>query len=436
MESGRGDCLHRHRWTHVPSPGDRRRPGRDRRSEEARTDGYTFNWPSFLPDGRHILVTAWHADPAKRHIQVRTLDDATAVTILNVGSNAFYAPPGYLLYQRDGTLMAQAFDANRLVTSGEAVRISDVPISRTSGRGAFSVSDNGVLAYRAGASSDPISTLTRYDRQGRVLGTVGDPGPHNQIRLSPDGTRVILALVDLKFDLRAVRARSRQRRRQPDDAERRSANDAAWSPDSETVAFESRPKGRRDFYSQTVGSRSPTLMFESADDPKWLDDWSADGRYLLFHVPGPGKLFALPTFGDRQPLPLMTATAAIDGAHFSSDGKWVVYQSQESGTFEVWVASFPAFDHRRQISTHGGGQAWWRSDGKEVFYLRPDGKLMSVTVASEAPSGALVFRPPVELFQSPLAPPNLTIDQYTVARDGSGFSLSSLVRTKPSPVCR
>ena len=112
-------------------------PAEIARSEEARTAGYTFNWPSFLPDGRHILVTAWHADPAKRQIQVRTLDDATAVTVLNVGSNAFYAPPGYLLYQRDGTLMAQAFDANRLVTSGEAVRISDVPISRTTGRGAI-----------------------------------------------------------------------------------------------------------------------------------------------------------------------------------------------------------------------------------------------------------------------------------------------------------
>ena len=76
----------------------------------------------------------------------------------------------------------------------------------------------------------------------------------------------------------------------------------------------------------------------------------------------------------------MTATAAIDGAHFSSDGKWVVYQSQESGTFEVWVASFPAFDHRRQISTHGGGQAWWRSDGKEVFYWDPHGRLMTIPI--------------------------------------------------------
>ena len=87
----------------------------------------------------------------------------------------------------------------------------------------------------------------------------------------------------------------------------------------------------------------------------------------------------------------------------------------------MWVASFPAFDHRRRISTHGGGQAWWRGDGKEVFYLRPDGKLMSVMVASEAANGALVFRPPVELFQSPLAPPNLTINRSSVARDGQRF---------------
>jgi eukaryotic-like serine/threonine-protein kinase len=252
---------------------------------------------------------------------------------------------------------------------------------------------------------------------------VGDAGSYNQIRLSPDGTRVLLMLLDFKFSTTVVSVLdlgSGVASRMTPNGE--TANDAVWLPDSETVAFESRPKGRRDFYSQTVGSRNSTLIFESTDDPKWLDDLSADGRYILFHVPSPGKLFAVPTFGDRQPLPLIATTAAIDGAHFSSDGKWVVYQSQESGIFQVWVASFPAFDHRRQISTQqGGGQAWWRADGKEVFYLRPDGKLMSVTVASQAANGALVFHPPVELFQSPISSPNLTLDQYNVARDGQRF---------------
>jgi hypothetical protein len=132
-------------------------------------------------------------------------------------------------------------------------------------------------------------------------------------------------------------------------------------------------------------------------------------------------MFYVPLSGDRQPVLLTTASASIDGAHFSPDGKWVVYQTTESGISEVWVASFPEFDHRRQVSAHGGGQPWWRGDSKEIFYLRPDGKLMSVTIASEARNGALVFNPPVELFPSPLTSPNLTVDQYSVTRDGRRF---------------
>ena len=145
-----------------------------------------------------------------------------------------------------------------------------------------------------------------------MLGTVGDAGPHNQIRLSPDGTRVILVLVDLKLStyvLSVLDLGSGVASRMTPNGE--SANDAVWSPDSETVAFESRPKGRRDFYSQSVGSRNATLMFESAEDPKWLDDWSADGRYPLVSRAGSREVVhARRPFGDRQPLPLMTPDGA------------------------------------------------------------------------------------------------------------------------------
>jgi Tol biopolymer transport system component/predicted Ser/Thr protein kinase len=392
------------------------------RSEQARADGFTYASPSFLPDGRHFLMTAWHAEPEKRAVQVRSIDDAAAVTVAKTGSNAVYASPGCVLYQRDGTLVAQTFDATRLQASGDPINLKGVAFNRTNGRGAFSVSDNGLLLYRSGVALDPVSTLTWYDRKGTVLGTVGDDGPYNQIRLSPDETRVVVAFLDTKLATMMVSVldlTSRITSRMTPVGQ--AANDPVWAPNSETIAFETRPKGRRDFYTQSVGSPEPTPAFESPDDPKWLDDWSADGKYLLFHLPPPAKMFYVPLSGDRQPVLLTTASASIDGAHFSPDGKWVVYQTTESGISEVWVASFPEFDHRRQVSAHGGGQPWWRGDSKEIFYLRPDGKLMSVTIASEARNGALVFNPPVELFPSPLTSPNLTVDQYSVTRDGRRF---------------
>jgi hypothetical protein len=174
------------------------------------------------------------------------------------------------------------------------------------------------------------------------------------------------------------------------------------------------------------------MVFESADSPKWLDDWSRDGKFLLFRLPLPGRLFALPLAGDPstpstssgKPILLAETPANFDSAHFSPDGKWVVYQSSESGQFEVWVATFPAFDNRRRVSPRGGGQAFWRGDGKELFYLSLDGKMMSVQVTPD-PSrpGGLEFRAPTEMFQSPFPRPALALDQYAVTDDGQRFLL-------------
>lgn len=170
-----------------------------------------------------------------------------------------------------------------------------------------------------------------------------------------------------------------------------------------------------------MGSAEASLAFESSDNTKWVDDWSADGKFLLFHLPRPSKLYALPLDEPRTPLLLIETTETIDGAHFSPDGQWVAYQMSESGgQYQVWVASFPAFDRRRRVSPQGGGQAFWRGDGRELFYMTPRGMLMSVQVTRNA-SGALDFAAPVELFQSPLANPMLTVDQYSVTRDGQRF---------------
>ena len=125
--------------------------------------------------------------------------------------------------------------------------------------------------------------------------------------------------------------------------------------------------------------------------------------------------------GDPSSLKLLLDTPeAIDGAHFSPDGKWIAYQITEGGVYNVWVASFPAFDQRRQVSRQGGGQAMWRGDGRELFYLTPEGKMMSVRATPTA-AGGLEMSPPEELFQTPLAAPRLEADLYSVTADGQRF---------------
>src|SRR6185436_10923800 len=333
---------------------------------------------------------------------------------------------GVLLFHRDGTLLSQPFDSTGLRLTGEATRLVDnVRYSVTLGRAEVSVSTNGVLAYRTGTNTGVQSDLVWLDRTGKVLGTVGDRRAYSQVRLSPDEKRVVAPAIDARsfaYTLYVVDLATQVTARLTGSA---SVNDPVWSPDSQTIAYEGLVGGKRDFFRRRIGGSDQTVLFESPDTTKWLDDWSSDGRYVLFHVPTPGKMFALPLSGERaepgKPMLLAEASAAVDELHFSPDGKHIVYNTAESGTNEAWVASFPALDNRRQISPHGGGQGWWRGDGKEIFYLTPDGKLMSVGVSPDSKSGGLEFRAPVPLFQSPQTRPNLNTDEYTVTRDGQRF---------------
>ncbi len=384
-----------------------------------------LGFPQFLPDGRHFLYLSIGSDPARRAIYAGSLDGGSPTLIVAADSMPVYAS-GWLLYVRGAALLAHAFDAERLRLRGEPVHVADsvMATANASGRFAFSASDTGLLAFRTGVAGGAVSDLTWVTREGRVGAVVGDNRPYTQFRLSPDEKRVVFSQPDargLGTSLWTIDLGSGVTSQLTVDVP--AANDPVWSPDSETVAFEAAPKGLRQIYRQTIGSRSITPIFESPDDPKWLDDWSRDGQFLLFHLPLPnGRLFSVPVNGGGPATLLTESKVALDGAHFSPDGKWVVYQTNETGAYEVWVAAFPAFNHRRQVSARGGGQAFWRGDGRELFYLTADGKMMSVAVTPDAArAGALDFRAPAVLFQSPITRPNLTIDQYAVTRDGRRF---------------
>jgi Tol biopolymer transport system component len=391
---------------------------------DAAQDQSSLFFPQFLPDGRHFIYLASTRDLANRMIYVGSLDGGDPVPLVRSAAAASVVP-GFLLYVRDESLVAQRFDVDRLAVSGDPVPVAPtVLVGRGFGRSGFSVSRNGVLAFRSSGPGELLSQLAWLDRKGRVIQTVGEPAPYNQIRLSPDERRVAAALPDsvsTQYHIWTIDLASGIATKAIDDD---ISNDPTWLPGGQTLLFESVRDNKRDFYSQVVGSRTRTLVYESPENPKWLSDVSRDGRFLLYHLPRPSKLVAVPIENGRgsAPITLTHTDASIDNAHFSADGKWVVYQQNDTGRFEVWVASFPAFDNRRRISSRGGGQPFWRSDGQEVFYITSDGAMMSVAVTRDPASpGGLAFRAPVELFKSPVGRPNLTIDQYSVAADGQRF---------------
>jgi Tol biopolymer transport system component len=194
-------------------------------------------------------------------------------------------------------------------------------------------------------------------------------------------------------------------------------DDAAWTSDGQALTFWSDRNGKFGIYETRLGSSTDTVVYQSPT-PIYLGNWSRDGKYLLAH--NVHSILALPKVGPREFLRLIDSPAGKDEPHFSPDGHWVAYNSDESGIPEVYVASFPEFDKRRMVSLGGGGVPWWRADGKELFYMSRDGKLMSVPVNM----GSIEFGAPTMLFQTPLESPSLISAQYVVAKNGARFLLA------------
>jgi dipeptidyl aminopeptidase/acylaminoacyl peptidase len=380
----------------------------------------SYMWPVPLPDGRHFLYLGWNITVTGRVIYIGSLDGGAPVRLMATESMALYADPGFLLFSKAGTLLAQRFDAAALELVGEPVRLADdVATEPISGRAAFSVSDNGTLVYRASGGTSTLSDLSWLDRAGKVTGTVGEPSAYQQIRLSPDGGRVAtvsgdlgarrLSVLDLVNGVAS-----------PVTEDRSPLVSPVWSPDGQELAYETGADRQRQLVKQRIGSQTRERVFESKDAWKQLDDWSPDGEFLLFHLFDPASLFAVKVGGSGDARLLLTAPVDVDGAHFSPDGTWIAYQVTESGAHQIWVASFPAFDQRRRISPGGGRQPVWARDGKELFYLTPTGTLMRVGV-DRSTAGAIEFKAPIALFQSSLSVPNGIYDQYAVSNDGQRF---------------
>jgi len=344
----------------------------------------THRWPVFLPDGKHFLYFSRGKENA---IYAASIDLKQRKLILKNDTNALYVSPGYLLFVRDGVLMAQSFDVDRLELKGSAVAVVDsVAVMGGHQRGLFSASEQGILAIQSKAQM--LAQLVWVDPLGKLLEPVADPTMFSfgRTRVSPDGRRVALGIVDPKAgidNLWLIDVTTHQSTRLT--FEKLIAHSPLWSPDGSRLIYTSNRIGPPQMFNVAtagVGEAEPFLPSQYGDV---AESWSPDGRFVVFRrapVEGVGDvtLWVLPLFGEKKPYPLFEASHSQQwDAAFSPDGKWLAYTSNESGVWQAYVVPFPNARTKFQISKDQSGQPHWSRDGKQLFYL---GKDHVITAAS------------------------------------------------------
>jgi Tol biopolymer transport system component len=394
----------------------------------------SHRWPHFLPDGRHFLFTIRSEVVARRGVYVASIDSEMKKLLVHVDSNALYALPGYLLFVEGGTLLGQAFDAERLELSGQPFTVAGRVGRASNGFGAFSASRAGTLAYaRADLQSGRLIWL---DRDGKALGSVGPEGYYTDFRLSPDEKRLAVSLVDPGTGYPTIWLTDLARGSLSRFTLGRVLNSApVWSPDGSRIVFRTtRGGGMVELYEKSAaggGEEEPVLLHDAQhaagmhSSNLYISDWSSNGRYLLYSVtPSSGTELWLLPLADRKPFRLLSASGSGAHASFSPDGRFLAYASDESGRLEVYVQTFPLSDRKWPISSSGGSEPRWRADGREIYYLSEDGKLMAAAVGP-GPS----FDAPKSLFQTKAVPGSIGFrTHYIPSRDGRRF----LVNTKSS----
>jgi Tol biopolymer transport system component len=401
----------------------------------------THRWPVWLPDGRHFLFTIRSSSVENSGIYMGSLDGPPQK--LGIGSDGAvgYAAPGYVLFLEGTTLFAQRLDANRFELAGQPIPIAEHVGNSTNGFGSFSASTTGMLAY-AGTLSR-IGRLTWFDRSGNQVGTIGTEGEYIDFRFSPDDQRLAVSLIDPKTanpDIWLADITRGGNMSRFTFGPRVNAT-PIWSPDGTRIVFRTtRRGGLVEFYEKSAGSGGsevPVLLDEvqrAAGAPSLntvLSDWSPDGRNLLYSLNTTSRteLWLLPLVDDRKPVPFLTTQSDNMHATYSPNGHLVAYTSNESGRFDVYVQTFPLSDRKWTVSTTGGSEPRWRADGREIFYLSEDRKLMAVSVGP-GPS----FGVPKALFQTGVVAERVTPYRihYAPNRDGSKFLVNTQSGDTPS----
>ncbi len=384
-------------------------------------------WPQFLPDGEHFLYFDVSARANWAGTFIGSLHSKKADRLLDVP--ALFAQPGYLIYARDRLLMAQAFDPgqprtphNPTAIGGGAFQagiVNEVTLPTAN----LSASRNGLLAYTGSTGTPRLKWL---DQSGREVAAVDIPAPVYNPVLSPDQKQLLVGDRSLDHGLWMVDLSRGVSTRVVSDGMR-----PLWSPDGARIAFSADRAGVNSIFIRSAnGANEETVLLRSGYN-KVLNDWSTDGKYILYASLSPETkydLWVLPMFGDRKPRPFLQTPANEGQGQISPDGHWVAYTSNESGSWEVYLQSFPEPGGKRILSVGGGADPHWRKDGRGLFYLSLDGNLMAVNITL-GPSPRI--ERPRALFRAPVLPvADFFGTQFAVSADSQRFVIGSVERAK------
>jgi Tol biopolymer transport system component len=341
--------------------------------------------PHFLPDGFRFLFYAL-GGPEDIGIYIGALDGSVSTRLTPADGDAIFLPTGWLLWVRESALVAQRLDLTRLALTGGRLTLADGVLTDWRRRNGVSVTDTGLVAYRTGGGSR--QQLTWLDRSGSVQGALGDADAGlTYPRLTPDGRALVVRQVQGNYDLWLLDG-SRRTRLTFDPAR---DDYPLISPDGTVVAFRSNRSGPGDLYTKLLDRTDPEELLLASDELKTPMSWSPDGHFLLysnFNAKTQADLWVLPMQADRTPYVFLQTPFRETYAVFSPDGRWVAYNSNESGRPEVYVRPFFEPGHRdaraaseeRQISTDGGAFAAWNPDGQELYWLNPSGAIMAASI--------------------------------------------------------
>lgn len=412
----------------VPAAGGT--PTEETTLDNARSES-SHRWPVFLPDGKHYIFLAanFSGQFDRNALFLGELGSKDRRLLAPASSNAAYAEPGYLLYTRDNVLLAQAFNAKSFSLAGDPHQLlRDVYYLPVVDLALFDAAKNGTLIAQKGSAS-AASRLTWFDREGKSLGVLGQAGAYANPNLSPDGTRVAFDQVspdgratgiwvqDLKMDTAARLTLHPSLNQAP-----------VWSPDGKKILFTSNRQIINKIYQKNADGSGSEDEITDVKAGRMVNpwDWSRDGKYLLER--NEGELWCY-SFPENKSHAYVKGPGTVRNAQFSPDGKYVAYETNESGDWEVYVSSFPEPSSKWQVTRGGGEEPRWRGDGKELFYVSPAGKLMAVGVKLGANFEAMT---PVALFQTRRRQKISSQDNFTyaVTEDGKKFLFNTLMEQR------
>jgi len=388
-------------------------------------------WPNLLPNGEHFLYmnSPNGACSDLSELRFASLDGKQDISVLKTCSSAAFAN-GYLLYWRDGNLVAQPFEPRTGVLSGVPTAIVEhASFDPLFSIADFSVSAEGKLVFMTGDAAINRQ-LQWYDRNGKLLGTLGENNQYKGVSISQDGSRIVADTISVKeskvliLDARGTRTLMT--------LNNSFGASPTWSADGREIYFISTTSGPQDIYVRAAdGSGEPreVVKFEKNVLGALFLAASPDGKYLAYTAvvdpPRGNDIYTVALNGDRKPQPFLNTFARETAPAFSPDGKWLAYESDGTGRNEVYITPFPGGGAQYQVSTGGGERPVWRRDGKEIYY-REGLRVMAVEVKVRADS--LELSPPTALFE--LAAGNLNGRYYDVAPDGRFLANTSPLTTK------